>query len=71
VRSIRIDRCVCYGRTFTELREVADVAGVRTLEELKRHASFGANCGLCHPYVRRMLRTGEVVFSELLGSSDE
>ena len=71
MRPIRIDRCVCFSRTFTELRTIAEDAGARTLEDLQRHTDFGRGCGLCHPYVRRMLRTRETVFSEILGVNDE
>jgi len=67
MRPIRIDRCVCAGRTFAELRGVADTAGARTLAELQQHADFGRGCKLCHPYVRRMLKTGEVRFEEVIG----
>ena len=71
MRAVRIDRCVCFARTFAELRTAADRSGARTLEELQQHTDFGRGCGLCHPYVRRMLQTREIVFGEILGKSDE
>jgi bacterioferritin-associated ferredoxin len=30
----------------------------------------GDQCGLCRPYLRRMLRTGQTDFYELLGEHD-
>jgi bacterioferritin-associated ferredoxin len=30
----------------------------------------GAECGLCRPYLRRMLRTGETAFYELLSEEN-
>ena len=39
------------------------------LTDLMRETGCGAQCGLCRPYLRRMLRTGETEFHELL--SDE
>jgi bacterioferritin-associated ferredoxin len=36
------------------------------LDELMRQTGCGAQCGLCRPYLRRMLLTGEVVFHELI-----
>jgi bacterioferritin-associated ferredoxin len=66
-----IDRCICFQRTFAELQQVAETHGCRRLEELQQQVKFGQNCGLCHPYVRRMLRTGTVVFHELLRPEDE
>ena len=66
-----IDRCLCFGVTFAELAEVADATGASTVPELQRHVTFGRKCGLCHPYVRRMLRTGQTVFHEVVTSADE
>ncbi len=63
---MRIDRCLCYLRTFKELRAIAEETGAATVAELQRHVKFGLNCRLCHPYVRRMLRTGETMFSEVI-----
>ena len=68
---LRIDRCHCFDRTFRELREVAAEAGAGSVPELQKHVVFGERCRLCHPYVRRMLRTGAAVFDEILGECDE
>ena len=66
-----IDRCLCFGRTFAELAEVAAETGASTVPELQEHALFGRKCGLCHPYVRRTLRTGQTVFREVVTEADE
>jgi len=68
---MRIDRCLCFGQTFAALADVADATGAETVAELQAHALFGRKCGLCHPYVRRMLRTGETVFHEVVTEADE
>jgi bacterioferritin-associated ferredoxin len=70
-RPIRIDRCVCHARSFARLREEADRTGAGTVDELRDHVDFGEGCGYCLPYVRRMLRTGETVFTEILSPEDE
>ena len=62
-----VDRCVCFGRTFADLKRVADRTGAASAEALQAHAVFGRKCGLCRPYVRRMLATGETVFHEVVG----
>ena len=67
----RIDRCYCFGRTFAELKDVAEETGERTVAGLQEHVLFGERCMLCHAYVRRMLRTGETVFSEIVTDADE
>ncbi len=69
--SLGIDRCFCFGRTFASLREIAEATGAASVAELQTHALFGQNCGLCHPYVRRMLRTGETVFEAVVTDTDE
>lgn len=66
-----IDRCYCFDKTFAELAEVADQTGAETVSELQAHVTFGQKCQLCHPYTRRMLRTGETVFHEIVTEEDE
>ena len=61
-----VTHCICYNRSFEELKTLAAMYGVTTLEQLQTHIDFGFNCKLCHPYVRRMLATGETKF-EVMG----
>ncbi len=61
-----VDRCVCFDRSFADLLQVADATGATTLEALQEETAFGLACRVCTPYVRRMLRTRETTFSELL-----
>lgn len=68
---LRIDRCLCFGRTFAEMRATADATGAQSVPELQEHMLFGQKCGLCHPYVRRMLRTGQTVFDHVITAEDE
>lgn len=70
-RPIRVDRCVCHSTSFARLKETARAAGADTVEQLQEHAAFGTECGTCLPYVRRMLRTGETVFREIVTEEDE
>ena len=68
---ICIDRCVCFGRSFDELLQIARDKQVTTLEDLQDETEFGLSCRICNPYVRRMLRTGDTTFDELLTEDDE
>lgn len=70
-RAVLIDRCVCYGVRFQELKRVAEETAARSIQQLQKEVAFGRNCRLCHPYVRRMLETGEVVFREVVTAEDE
>ena len=69
--TIVVDRCVCFDVRFAELKEVADARGAKSIAALQAFRSFGHRCQLCHPYVRRMLRTGEIVFRRILTEQDE
>ncbi|MFO8233536.1 MAG: (2Fe-2S)-binding protein [Longimonas sp.] len=66
-----IDRCYCYDVLFATLRDVSCTTEAQTVAELQEEVCFGQNCGLCHPYVRRMLRTGQVTFHEVIEEADE
>jgi bacterioferritin-associated ferredoxin len=63
---MKIDRCVCENRTFSELALVARREELRDAEGLAAATGCGTHCGLCVAYVRRMLVTGETVFREIL-----
>jgi NAD(P)H-nitrite reductase large subunit len=68
---MRIDRCLCFDKSFAELKAISDTTGAETIEELQRQTKFGKSCRLCHPYVRRMLRTGETVFFEVIEGGED
>ena len=65
---VTVDRCLCRQTPFARLLPRARSLGW-TLDDLVRETGCGAQCGLCRPYLRRMLATGETVFHELLGES--
>ena len=68
---MRIDRCFCFQQPFTALKAIADAHGTSSIQALQQHVVFGQRCKLCHPYVRRMLRTGATVFHEIVTEADE
>lgn len=67
---LRIDRCVCRARPFAELLPLARQASWN-LEQLTAATGCGGQCGLCRPYLKRMLLTGETVFGEILAEGKE
>ena len=67
---MNINRCYCYDETFADLKAVAEETGADSISALQTHVTFGENCQLCHPYVRRMLATGDTVFHEVLEDDD-
>lgn len=54
--------CVCHRRTFAELKRIAEQRGLTTLTALVDEGWCGGGCSMCHPYVEKMLRTGETEF---------
>jgi bacterioferritin-associated ferredoxin len=62
---ISVTQCLCRQIPFIRLLPSAREHGW-TLEDLIRETGCGGQCGLCRPYLRRMLATGETEFSQLL-----
>ena len=63
--TLSIDRCVCRSRLFADLLPLARGRGWG-LAELMQDTGCGMQCGLCRPYLRRMLDTGETVFHQVI-----
>lgn len=63
--TLEIDRCICRRFPFAELLPLVR-ANDWSLDDVMRETGCGAQCGLCRPYIRRMLATGETVFREIL-----
>lgn len=61
-----VDRCRCHGKTFSALKQVANHLEINSLKELEAEVEFGQQCDLCRPYVRKMLKTGDVSFTSLI-----
>ena len=56
--ALAVNRCICAEVPFAELKRLADT-GIRDLEELGRLTNCGKGCGMCIPYIRVVLATGE------------
>ena len=63
--ALEIDRCVCMNRLFADLLPLARARGFG-LAQLSRETGCGERCGLCSPYLQRMLATGETVFHHII-----
>ena len=68
---MRIDRCVCHDVSFDEMRRHATACGDATFHDLQKKFGCGTSCGLCAPYVKQMLRTGQTVFTQIVTARDE
>ena len=67
--AVHIDRCVCMRFPFAELLAQAR-AEAWGLAEVIRETGCGDECGLCRPYIRHMLATGETVFHRVLEEAE-
>jgi bacterioferritin-associated ferredoxin len=57
-----ITKCVCADVTFEKIKEIADKYRCANIPCIQRHINFGESCGMCRPYVKKMLETGETKF---------
>ena len=55
--------CLCYPHSFEELKRLAQENGWTTVEEITQALGCGSGCGLCRPYLAKMLETGETAFA--------
>lgn len=59
-----VDRCVCADISFERLKRIARERGL-DFETLRRETGAGLGCGLCAPYIERVLTTGRTSFDLL------
>lgn len=57
-----VTRCVCFQRSFRELKREAAAYGWTRVAQITRATGCGSGCGSCVPYLQRMLQTGETCF---------
>lgn len=55
--------CLCFPHTFAELKEMALLHGWQDVSDVTKAVGCGSGCGLCRPYLARMLETGETAFA--------
>ena len=67
---MQIDRCVCFDLTFAFVLKDAREKQL-TVEQVELSLGCGGGCGLCRPYLRRCLRTGETSFAYIITDADE
>lgn len=57
-----VNRCICHRRSFDKLLGYANEKNITTADELVERRLCGCGCGMCIPYIKMMLRTGQVSF---------
>jgi bacterioferritin-associated ferredoxin len=62
--------CLCYPHSFAELKTLAEQNDWQTVADVTAAVGCGSGCGLCRPYLARMLETGETAFAILRREPD-
>ena len=57
-----VTRCVCFQRTFAELKALATANDWTTTAEISLETGCGLGCGSCRPYLDAMFDTGATSF---------
>lgn len=65
--SVCVHSCICQRQPFSRLLTLAREQGW-DLASLMDATGCGMQCGLCAPYLARMLETGETEFHELFSA---
>ncbi|MEM6333207.1 MAG: (2Fe-2S)-binding protein [Planctomycetota bacterium] len=62
---MRITRCVCTNLSFAKLLDKARDESL-SLDQLVERTGACDGCGMCRPYVRETLETGQTVFTRVI-----
>lgn len=57
-----VKMCVCHRKKFDLILELARQQECETVEDIQDKDIACKGCGMCHPYVQKMLVTGETRF---------
>jgi len=66
-----VDRCVCFDKSFSVLKEIMIENKITTFEGLRQRIQFSDNCKLCTPYVKLMIKTGQTEFAPMQFREEE
>lgn len=57
-----VTHCICHGRSFDELKEIAEELNITEIQGLIDMEFCSCGCKLCVPYIEMMLRSGRTSF---------
>lgn len=61
-RKRMVKMCVCHRTSFEQIYEEAHKRNLLSTEELIKAKVCGTGCGMCHPYINKMMVTGQTMF---------
>lgn len=59
----KVTKCICYKRTFEEVKQFAEENNISSVKELQDINYCSNSCRLCAPYVEVVLETGQTEFT--------
>ena len=62
MREKPVRACLCFPRAFKDLLLLARSHNWLAVEEITDSTGCGGGCGICRPYLEKMLATGETEF---------
>lgn len=57
-----VTRCICHNRMFDEIKSYSRKHNITSIDKLREIDFCSNDCGLCIPYIKAMLETGETAF---------
>jgi bacterioferritin-associated ferredoxin len=63
---MKIDKCICYDRSFRRIYKEASECGIDTLENVQSIMNICNKCKLCNPYIKEMFKTGQKEFNKII-----
>ena len=61
-----IDRCICYSRSFSSIKEEATNKNIYSISEIKKILNICNKCCMCNPYIEEMFKTGKTTFNRII-----
>jgi len=58
-----VRQCCCYPYSFGEIKQLAEEHNWQTVDQIGDALGCGTGCGICRPYLARLLGTGETAFA--------
>lgn len=57
-----IDGCICFKKTFTEIKRLSEEENLTSLDSLVSEKNICCKCCMCQPYIEEMYKTGLTEF---------
>lgn len=63
---MKIDKCVCYNKSFRRIYKESLENGIDTLKGVREIMNICNKCKMCNPYIEKVFELNKFEFDELL-----